>query len=407
MAQHFGTTNQKYIRMIDILIMDDSDIKVGELRQVAAAILSKGEIHIDVATNINEGRSLMHEKQYDLLILDMVMPYHEDEESSHTAGAEYLEEIYQNESIKVPLQIIGLTEFEQEFTQQQQDFRDKLWHLLFYSHTDNKWHKDLRQKITQLHQFKKTLEVSMENRNKYDVAIICALNEEFEQLLKAFSRNNWEYLEHPALPYTFRTTTIHTAGLHDVRIIATCANKQGVCATSVLATALYTSYKVDTIFMTGITAGFPKEGVNSEDIIVAESINDYAIGKVVEDAEHQGEIRLLHEIQQIPANRSLISKVSAFLHDYDDYPVHISKTVCGPFVMSSETIMQSLLKDDRKYQALDMEGFALYLAAHTLERKALWIKAISDFGVGKDDSHHEAAALKSAKFLCEFIRAMF
>ena len=66
--------------MIDILIMDDSDIKVGELRQVAAAILSKGEIHIDVATNINEGRSLMHEKQYDLLILDMVMPYHEDEE---------------------------------------------------------------------------------------------------------------------------------------------------------------------------------------------------------------------------------------------------------------------------------------------------------------------------------------
>lgn len=75
--------------------------------------------------------------------------------------------------------------------------------------------------------------------------------------------------------------------------------------------------------------------------------------------------------------------------------------------MSSETVMQSLLKDDRKYQALDMEGFALYLAAHTLERKALWIKAISDFGVGKDDSHHEAAAFKSAKFLCEFIRTMF
>lgn len=79
--------------MIDILIMDDSDIKVGELQQVVTTILSKGEIHIDVATNINKGRSLMHEKQYDLLILDMVMPYHEDEEPSHTAGADYLDEI--------------------------------------------------------------------------------------------------------------------------------------------------------------------------------------------------------------------------------------------------------------------------------------------------------------------------
>lgn len=393
--------------MIDILIMDDSDIKVGELQQVATTILSKGEIHIDVATNINKGRSLMHEKQYDLLILDMVMPYHEDEEPSHTAGADYLDEIYQNESIKVPFQIIGLTEYEQEFTQQQQDFRDKLWHLLFYSHIDNNWRKDLRQKIIQLHQFKKTLEEGSEKRNKYDIAIICALNEEFEQLLKAFSRSKWEYLNNAILPYTFRTTTIHTAGLHDVRIIAACADKPGVCATSVLATALYTTYKVDTIFMTGITAGFSKDNINYEDIIVAESINDYAIGKVIEDAEHQGEISLLHEIQQLPANRALISKVSAFLHDYCDNPVHISKTVCGPFVMSSGTIMQSLLKDDRKYQALDMEGFALYLAAHTLEKKALWIKAISDFGVGKDDDHHETAALKSAQFLYKFIRAMF
>ena len=90
---------------------------------------------------------------------------------------------------------------------------------------------------------------------------------------------------------------------------------------------------------------------------------------MVEDTEHQGEIRLLHEIQQIPSNRALISKVSSFLHDYDDYPVYISKTVCAPFVMSSATIMQSLLKDGRKYQALDMEGFALYLAAQCIKER--------------------------------------
>ena len=393
--------------MIDILIMDDSDVKVGELRQVISTILPNGEICIDVASTITEGRDAMHDKLYDLLILDMVMPMHEGEEQSHSAGSEYLAEIYENESIKTPLQVIGLTEYEAEFTQQQQDFRDKLWHLLFYSQKNKQWRKDLKQKILQLHQFKKSLEASIVNRCKYDIGIICALKDEFDQMLKAFVRCEWQYLENPSLPYTFRTTTITTAGMHELRIIAACADKAGVCSTSVLATALYSTFKVDIIFMTGITAGFKTDDVNLEDIIVAESINDYAIGKVVEDAEHLGELKLLHEIQQIPAHRSLVSKVSAYLTDHDEEPVRISKTVCGPFVMSSKTIMDSLLQDDRKYQALDMEGFALYLAAHTLDKKALWIKAVSDYGYEKENSHQKDCAFKSAKFLYELLREMF
>ena len=36
---------------------------------------------------------------------------------------------------KKPLQIIGLTEYESEFSRQQQEFKDKLWYLLFYSRT--------------------------------------------------------------------------------------------------------------------------------------------------------------------------------------------------------------------------------------------------------------------------------
>ena len=97
--------------MIDILIMDDSDQKVGELRQVVTTVLPDGEVNIDTAPNIFEGRTLMQARQYDLLVLDMVMPNHVDEEQSHTAGAEYLDEINQNQSIKTPLQIIGLTEY--------------------------------------------------------------------------------------------------------------------------------------------------------------------------------------------------------------------------------------------------------------------------------------------------------
>jgi len=390
--------------MIDILIMDDSPAKVEALRQVMIPILSDGEIRVEEAANITDGRTLMMERQYDLLILDMVMPELLGQEQSRTAGSEYLDEIYTNGNIKTPLQIIGLTEYEEEFTRQQQEFRDRLWHLLFYSQTDTRWRRDLKQKVIQLHQFKKSLVDSIENRNKYDIGIICALSEEFSQMLKAFGRCHWEYLEYPQLPYALRTTTVTTASMHDIRIIAACADKPGVCATSVLATALYTTFKVDTVFMTGITAGFETEDANIEDIIIAESINDYAIGKLEENEDRPAEIRLLHEIQQLPADRTLISKMSEFLRDNDCEHASIAKTVCGPFVVSSNSLMDTLKKGDRKFKALDMEGFALYLAAHTLGKKALWIKAISDFGQGKDDTHHAAAASGSAKLLYDFIR---
>lgn len=336
--------------MIDILIMDDSDIKVGALRQTITSLLPHGEVQVDAAPNIYEGRLQMQAKQYDLLILDMVMPHHEDEEQSHTAGAEYLEEIYQNESIKVPLQVIGLTEYEAEFTRQQQDFRDKLWHLLFYSHKDTNWRKDLQQKLLQLHQFKKSLVDSIENRGKYDMAIICTQVDDLEQMLNTFCRCQWDYMENPSLPYIFRTTTIPTAGLHEFRIIAASTDKPGVCATSVLATALYTKFKVDTIFMVGATVDLEKTDNGEDCIVVAESAKE-PIGDTLETA-----------------NRTLLVKLRSFLSESDDYSVQISR------------------------QVEDAEAFSLYYASHTLEKKSLSIKA--------------SKTNQSAKFLYDFIRDM-
>lgn len=337
--------------MIDILIMDDSGIKVEALRHVITNLLPHGEVKIDTAPNIYKGRLQMQARQYDLLILDMVMPHHEDEEQSHTAGAEYLDEIYQNESIKVPLQVIGLTEYEEEFTQQQQDFRDKLWHLLFYSHKDTNWRKDLQQKLLQLHQFKKSLAESLENRSKYDVAIICTHAEEFEQMLNTFSRCQWDYMENDALPYIFRTATIHTAGLHELRIIATCTDKPGVCATSVLATALYTVFKVDTVFMVGAVSGLEAENHAGEHIVVAESIK----GKNKAESPET-------------ANRSLLVKMSSFLSELDNPSVQVS------------------------HQVDDVEGYSLYYASHTLDKKSLSIKS--------------SKVSQSAKLLYDFIREM-
>jgi len=411
---------------LEILIIDDNVNKIDALRKVMNPLFAEGKILIEEAHTISAARELMREKSYDLVILDMVIPELEGDEPSRTGGSDYLNEIDNNDSVQKPLQIIGLTEYETEYNVQQAQFRDRLWHLLYYSQSKLEWKKQLKDKVLQLDKMKNDFVHGLENRSRYDIGIVCALSEEFEQLLKAFD-SDWEDTTLPGLPYSFHTTTLTTLGMRDLRIIAACAEHPGVCATAVLATSIVNIAHVEAIFMTGITAGFEGGDLLLDDVIVADSVIDYAKGKLEELREHKGEIMLLHEISQMPANHSLISKASAFcrmqniIDEINDdvrsqklkdrrtnITPHVSKTVCGPFVLQSETLMEMLKSDDRKLQVLDMEGFGLYFTSYVLGCPALWIKSVCDFGVnGEDNSRHEACSYISARFLYEFLREKF
>lgn len=413
--------------MIQILILDDSLEKRDSLKSVILPLFPQGEINIEDACCLVDGREKLQSKTYDMLILDMVLPEHigeQNDEMNRRGGVELLEEIYINQSIKKPVQIIGLTEYEEEFAEQQKEFKDKLWYLLFYSRRNTEWKIQLKDKICQLVQMKKDIEISVRNCDKYDIGIICALNKEFVMMQKAFVGCTWETKQIDGIPYVFKTTKITSSHMRDYCIIAACANKPGICATSILASTMYNRFDVETIFMTGITAGVNNGDIDLDDIIVADAIHDYASGKLKEDIS--GDIAFLKEMNQIPANRGLIALMAEFISDSENLrnindsihdanlkdekenvSAHIAKTVCGPFVVASSGIVEKLHEDERKLQALDMEGFALYTTAHTLEKKALWIKAVSDFADAKKaDGHHKTCCYASGIFLYEFIRQM-
>lgn len=410
--------------MIKILIIDDVQEKVEALTITLNSLYPAGTISIESAGIIATGREKLQATTYDLLILDMVLPEHEGDEAARTAGARFLSEIYQNDSIKTPLQIIGLTEHDTEFSNLQQEFKDKLWYLLFYSRTSDDWKEQLKSKVFQLAQYKKAVEEEVANRDRYDIGIICALREEFTQMLRAFSRVEWKPVQIEGLPYSFKSCILTTRGFHDLRIIAGCTDKPGMCPTSILATTMYSKLGIETIFMTGITAGIKYDGLQMDDVIIAEAIMDYASGKLKED--ERGEIKLLKEVNQIQANRNLLSKMADFasrdetiseinsdLRDKNlrdgrnNIDFKLAKTVCGPYVMAAPKVIEDLKKDERKLQGLDMEGFGLYLTAHTLDKKALWMKGISDFADShKGDDRHKACSYASAKLLYEFIREM-
>ena len=363
---------------LDILIIDDKVQKIDALRQVIIPLFSDDRVLVDEAHTIAEAREIMREHTYDMAILDMVIPEHDGEEPSHTAGAEFLTEIYDNDDVQKPLQIIGLTEYEEEYSRQQAEFRDRLWYLLFYSPSKLEWKKMLKAKVLQLAKMKSGFMESIENNNKYDVGIICVLSEEFEQMEKAFDGCVWDDCRLPGLPFLFRTTTVDTAMLHTVRVIAVCADRPGACSTSILATAMYTVAKVDTLFMTGVTAAVDDGSVKLNDVIISDSVGDFAT-----------------------ATR-ILSAASAVVRDQD---------LCND--INDEMVKQQLITCDTKVRfqiakTVDSEGHGLYLTAHSLAKQALWMKSVCDFtDRNNGESYHKSCSYASAAFLYQMLREKF
>jgi len=411
--------------MIRILILDDTEAKISRIKSVITDNCDIPNESIDVAMSINAGRKLLCGNDYDLLLLDLVLPLNDGEEPDREEGPKFIDEIYTNERINIPNQIIGLTQFDEFYFELKERFEDKVWYLLKYEQSKNDWITRLQNKIIHLRKNKESLQNSIFNEYKYDIAVICALQEEFTQFKCAFEKCNLDKVNYEGIPFDLYKGVINTGYGNSLKIIAGCVGKAGMSATSILATTIFNVFKVDCLFMTGFCAGFESDDLTFGDIVVAESIQDYSVGKLKDD--ETGNLKLLKEIQQIPANYELKSKVSTFISDENNISkINISlkksnlldgktnvkallaPTVCGAYVITSENFMNSLKADSRKLKSLDMEGFGLYLTSHILNKKCLWIKAIADFAnASKGDEYHNLCSYASATFLYHFIKENF
>lgn len=408
--------------MIKILVIDDTEQKVSFIKSVIVDNCNISDESIDVATSINSGRKLLSENDYDLLLLDLVLPLTDGEEPDRDEGPKFIDEIYTNEQIIVPNQIIGLTQFDECYFDLKERFEDKVWSLLKYEQSKNDWRIKLQNKIIHLRKSKEVLQNSIINKDKYDIAVICALQDEFTQFKIAFNKSEWSKINYPQVPFELYSGIIHTGYGNTLKIISGCVGRPGMSATSILSTSMFNLFKVDYLFMTGFCAGFKSEDISIGDIVIAESIQDYSAGKLKDD--ETGNFKLLKELQQIPASYELTSKINTFLSEEDhlakintslrkanllssrdNITALLAPTVCGPFVVTSETLMDNLKTDSRKLKSLDMEGFGLYLTSHILNKKCLWIKAIADFAnSNKGDEYHKMCSYASAAFLYNFIK---
>src|ERR1043165_1126740 len=404
--------------MRKILILDDSPEKIGIIRRFLKEECNIDEQFVDERQTIKEGRKILYGKDYDLLLLDLVMPRDSESEATAEESIKFLNEIYFNSDIHIPVHIIGFSLYDELIQTHTDSFEDKLWHLINFSYTNNAWKDKLKSKICHLISVKNRFKESIEARTKFDIGIICALEKpELKEILELPC--NWRRLEFENDPNVYHEGSISTLNGNSHRIIACSINKMGMQATASVSSMIITKFKVSYLFMTGICAGVKEGDLEFGDIVIAENLTDYGSGKMTENSS--GEFIFKPEPHQFPTDQNLIAKINNFIRDNKElvtiqtsYKGVQGKTVLqakigpvasGSYVVASKNLVETIAEPNRKLLALDMEGYGIYLACHYFSQaKALFIKSVCDFGdIQKNDTYQQYAAFTSARFLYSFL----
>jgi len=403
--------------------MDDSPNKVEKIRKFLIEDCQLNPDDIGVGCNIGEGRKLLMHQSYDLLLLDLVMPVDADSEARSEESINFLRELGFNNLIKKPIHIIGFSQFDEAIEKNADEFEDSLWSLVKFDFSNNSWKDKLRVKICHLIDTKREFKEYIENENKFDFGIICALERPELAAILALPCD-WQEFKINNDPLIYHRGEIESKSGKKHSIVTCSMNKMGMHAAATISTMMIAKFEIKELFMVGICAGIKDSGVNFGDVIVADGTLDYGFGKLKENASKETVFEPAP--QQILTKQGVLSKIQNFNRDaktlaviYAEFKsgnkpenlpsVVVGTVASGSYVVQSPTFLADIVSRDRKLKGVDMEGYGVYMACHFFDQtSSLFIKSVSDFGdEKKNDQYQDYAAYTSANYLYQFIRNQY
>lgn len=405
--------------MISILVVEDTDLKVREIRKVIESI---PEIDcIEYVNDLVNARRLLEQRNFDLLILDLQLPERFGDVTQEVAGSDFLAEIKTSQRLKKPFHIIGLTSHENLFKEYNESFYNDVWVLLHYVVNESTWSEQLKNKINYLIQSKREIKDSINLEFQFDLAIITALRHtELESVLnlpgswKSFSMNNDATEYHKG---------IFADGDRKISVIAAAAPQMGMVAVNTLAMKVIQSFRPKYLAMTGIAGGVKGIG-NYGDILIADISFDSGSGKIKTDSQDNAKfepdyksIELETDLKEAfiscKGKREFLDEIKrAWPADKPDTELnlHIGPLATGAGVIENNKIIEDIKGHSRKLIGIDMETYGLFYAAkHCTKPRPLGafsMKSISDFSDPlKNDKFQKYSAYTSANFLYKFVIA--
>ena len=248
-----------------------------------------------------------------------------------------------------------------------------------------------------------------------DAVLQVAVPDEKKQVYQFLhlSEENDQYLK----PYALSYQEVDYQGMH---IVVVSQTFMGMTEASRTGTAAILAFHPKVIMMAGICAG-KKNETKLGDLIVADRAFDYSTGKMYETGlEHRPPHRPINDALAAFVNNAWINhsdlifaKVNEKFNGkpLSECKIRFTSMASGPWVVNTETIFDDI-RDHivGNCISLDMEAYAVALAADQLKTPWIIVKSVQDYADGKkseaEKDSRAYAAFSSVYLLCEYLPKM-
>lgn len=399
-----------------ILLIEDNLEKQYIVSKVIFEILGESNFELIRAKNFIEGTRELENTQFDLLVLDLLIPRNDDETPDPDLGMAIVKQVASNR-LKKPKYVVGLTAYEAERDRHADDFGQHGWQLIHFERSDADWESRFQNILIHASDVCAPKPISDYD---YDIAILTAISHvEYEAVMALDA--NWleENVTNDDGVYHAGTIRGGKSG-RDLRVIASSAIRMGMPASTALSMKMINLFRPRFIFMLGIAAGIKGKG-NFGDVLIADQAWDYGSGKSIQKWFFGEQFAPAPEA--IPLHLYLRSRLAIFRNDErarkeicDAWPggnfskinAHLGAIGSGAAVLENPKLVKRIRNGQRKVIGIEMETYGVFIAAETAPHPkplACSIKSICDFGDRKkNDSHQSFAAFTSANFFYRFVQ---
>jgi adenosylhomocysteine nucleosidase len=393
---------------LKVLVVDDDDIKSGALVSVLARSHGERQPHsVTVAKTLTDAVRVLNRVAFDLIVLDLMLPYLQGGQPDSRAGLELVRQLRSEGSPNAMTHVIGISAFPDEVSAFRANF-DRLGVLIVNFDDEGAWRDALLRTLDDV-------QARAPTQIELDFLIICALEEErkgyestaFDNISRVvISGLNVQYVRLPGTRELF-------GGI--VRL-----GQIGLVSATFETTSALNVFRTTVLCMSGICAGFSEE-TGLGQLVIASPAWEYQAGKWskngFEIAPMQVPLRRSTRtvIDQAVADDNFTRYLEAGVKTGQTRPTQQLKPILAPFatgsaVIADERRLKHIEKQHRKFAALDMETFGLYFAAHeavSVPEHFFSIKCVVDFADGnKGDVLHPYGCVVSARAAEKLIQAL-
>lgn len=389
------------------LIIEDSPAKLLAVRDAINAATAGETCEIHDADSLSNAVRLLSSTPYDIIFLDLMLPYLSDGAADSRAGLELLRQIRRDDSVNRLSRVIGISAFPDEILEHRTQF-DKFGVLIIEFGPDGTWKAAVTRVVSEI------LEVTAFPIS-VDFVVVVALEKERNGYNATDADLSEETVVRGVSIQFLKTRSDRPALGVLIRM-----RQMGLVAATFEVAAALSLFDTRIVAMSGICAGFPGR-TDLGQLIVGSPAWEYQAGKW---AENGFEIAP-YQIPLRPKTRAVIDvalRDQAFLRSLElDLDPHwrrppVKKSPClGPVATGSAVIadgnkLKHVEQQHRKLAALDMETFGLYYAVHEHFNQDIHffaVKCVVDLAdAGKGDELHQYGCAVSARAALHLIEAL-